>query len=98
MRNAITAIVLAAALGFGLAACGTDPGERVEGGAAAGAATGAAVGALGGPAGAVVGGVVGAGAGAATGAVTDSSDVNLGRPVWRNPETRLNPPDSSPRR
>jgi hypothetical protein len=94
MRN----VMLVSILGLGLAACGTDPGERVEGGAAAGAASGAAVGALGGPVGMVVGGVIGAGAGAATGAVTDPSDVNLGRPVWRNPEVRLNEPDTNPRR
>jgi phage tail tape-measure protein len=90
--------VIVSVLALGLAACGTDPNERVEGGAAAGAASGAAVGALAGPVGVVVGGIIGAGAGATTGAVTDSSDVNLGRPVWRNPETRLNAPDSDPRR
>lgn len=94
MRSSLIVVALA----LGIAACGTDPNERVQGGAAAGAASGAAVGALGGPVGAVVGGIVGAGAGATTGAVTDPSDVNLGRPVWRNPETRLNPPDNDARR
>lgn len=90
--------VLAAASLALLAACGTNERERVQGGAAAGAATGAGVGALGGPVGAAVGAVVGGGAGAVTGAVTDPSDVNLGRPVWSNPDTRVNPPDASPRR
>jgi len=82
-------IVPALALGALLAACGTNPNDRVAGGAAAGGATGAAVGALAGPPGVVVGGLVGAGAGAATGAATAPQDVNLGRPVWNNPEVRV---------
>lgn len=81
-----------------LAACGTSDRDRVEGGAAAGAATGASVGALAGPPGVVVGALVGGGAGAVTGAATEPSDLNLGKPVWRNPEVRVNTPDSSPRR
>ncbi|WP_439598847.1 peptidoglycan-binding domain-containing protein [Falsiroseomonas sp.] len=79
----------AAALSLMVAACGTDPNERVTGGAAAGAATGAGVGALGGPVGALAGAAIGGGAGAVTGATTSPRDVNLGRPVWNNPETRL---------
>ena len=79
----------AAALGLLVAACGTDPRERTTGGAAAGAATGAGVGALGGPVGALAGAAIGGGVGAVTGAVTAPSDVNLGRPVWENPETRV---------
>lgn len=75
-----------------LAACGTQPSERTSGGAAAGAATGAAVGALAGPPGVVVGGLVGAGAGAATGAATKPSQLNLGKPPWTNPETRVPSP------
>jgi hypothetical protein len=82
-------ILPAIALGALLAACGTAPDDRVQGGAAAGAATGAAVGALAGPPGVVVGGLVGAGAGAVTGATTAPQDVNLGRPVWNNPEVRV---------
>ncbi|MDB5370971.1 MAG: hypothetical protein JWP20_2529 [Roseomonas sp.] len=77
-----------AALALGLAACGTDRTERVQGGAAAGAATGAGVGAFGGPVGAAAGAVIGGGAGALTGATTSPSDVNLGRPVWSDPEVR----------
>ncbi|WP_194163321.1 hypothetical protein [Teichococcus oryzae] len=78
----------AAALALALAACGTNERDRVQGGAAAGAATGAGVGALGGPVGAAVGAVVGGGAGAVTGYTTSPSDVNLGKPLWRDPEVR----------
>jgi hypothetical protein len=84
-----TRILGAAALGLLVAACGTDPQERVTGGAAAGAATGAGVGALGGPVGALAGAGIGAAAGAATGAATDPSEVNLGRPLWEDPEVRV---------
>ena len=76
-----------------LAACGTNPQERTTGGAAAGAATGAAVGALAGPPGVAVGALVGGGAGAVTGAATSPKDVNLGKPPWTNPETRLPTPN-----
>lgn len=76
-----------------LAACGTNPQERTTGGAAAGAATGAAVGALAGPPGVAVGALVGGGAGAITGAATSPKDVNLGKPPWTNPETRLPTPN-----
>src|ERR687895_1519450 len=78
----------AAAVVLAVAACGTRQPDRTTGGAATGAATGAAVGALGGPVGALAGAAIGAGAGAATGAATSPSDVNLGRPVWSNPEVR----------
>lgn len=81
-------IVGVAALALALAACGTNERDRVQGGAAAGAATGAGVGALGGPVGAAVGAVVGGGAGAVTGYTTSPQDVNLGRPLWRDPEVR----------
>lgn len=76
-----------------LAACGTNPQERTSGGAAAGAATGAVVGAIAGPPGMVVGAVVGGGAGAVTGATTSPSQVNLGRPVWDNPNVRVPTPN-----
>jgi peptidoglycan hydrolase-like protein with peptidoglycan-binding domain len=84
-----TRILGTMALGLIVAACGTDPQERVAGGAAAGAATGAGVGALGGPVGALAGAGIGAAAGAATGAATDPSEVNLGRPLWEDPEVRV---------
>jgi phage tail tape-measure protein len=90
-----TALTTFAALGLAglLAACGTNATDRTEGGAAAGAATGAGIGALGGPVGLAVGGVVGGGAGAIAGATTSAKDVNLGKPVWNNPDTRVPTPN-----
>ena len=76
-----------------LAACGTNPQERTSGGAAAGAATGAAVGALAGPPGMAVGALVGGGAGALTGAETKPNQLNLGKPPWTNPQTRVPTPN-----
>jgi peptidoglycan hydrolase-like protein with peptidoglycan-binding domain len=84
-----TKIVGALALTLLAAACGTNREDRVTGGAAAGAATGAGVGALGGPVGALAGAAIGGGAGAVTGAVTEPSQVNLGRPLWNDPEVRV---------
>ena len=78
-----------------LSACGTGPEERTTGGAAAGAATGAGIGALAGPPGMAVGALVGGGAGAATGAATSPQQVNLGKPPWTNPQTRLPTPNGS---
>lgn len=72
MPRSVLMILAAAALG--LAACGTDPQGRVEGGTAAGA---------------LVGGIVGAGAGALGSSLTTPEQVNLGDPPWRNPEARL---------
>ena len=71
-----------------LAGCGTNEKDRVQGGAA----TGATIGLVGGPIGVVVGGVIGGGVGAGTGASTDSKDLNLGKPVWSNPEARIPTP------
>jgi hypothetical protein len=76
------------ALGL-LAACGTNQQDRVTGGAAAGAATGAGVGALGGPVGALAGAGIGGAAGAVTGATTSPEQVNLGTPIWNDPEVRV---------
>jgi phage tail tape-measure protein len=86
-RHTATIIALCA-LGL-LAACGTTPKERTTGGAAAGAATGAGIGALAGPPGVVAGALIGGGAGAATGAATTPNQVNLGKPPWTNPDTRV---------
>jgi hypothetical protein len=91
MKHAVN-IFAAGMLGL-LAACGTQPKERTTGGAAAGAASGAAVGALAGPPGMAVGALVGGGAGAVTGAATSPNDVNLGKPPWTNPETRVPTPE-----
>jgi len=82
-------LVGATALALTLAACGYSREDRVTGGAAAGAATGAAVGALGGPPGMLAGAAIGGVAGGVTGAATTPSEVNLGRPVWNNPEVRV---------
>lgn len=87
----ITRLSLLASLAL-LAGCGANERERVQGGAATGAATGATVGLVGGPIGVVVGGVIGGGAGAITAATTSPTDLNLGRPVWANPETRIPAP------
>jgi hypothetical protein len=70
--KALAVVLLAGAL---LAACGTTTTDRT----ASGAAIGAGVGLLAGPPGVVVGAL----AGGATGAVTNSSQVNLGQPVWK---------------
>jgi hypothetical protein len=58
-----------------LAGCGTTTQDR----SLSGAGIGAGVGLLAGPPGALVGGAIGAGVGAAT----QSDDVYLGEPVWR---------------
>jgi len=84
-----TKLLATAALGLLVAACGTNPTDRTTGGAAAGAATGATVGALGGPVGVLGGAAVGAGVGAVAGATTTPDQVNLGRPVWNDPEVRV---------
>jgi phage tail tape-measure protein len=76
-----------------LVGCGTDERDRTEGGAAAGAATGAGIGLVGGPVGVVAGGLIGGGAGAIAGATTQPKDVNLGKPVWDNPDTRVPTPN-----
>ena len=76
-----------------LSACGTAPQECTTGGAAAGAATGAGIGALAGPPGMAVGALVGGGAGAVTGATTSPQQVNLGKPPWTNPQTRVPTPN-----
>ncbi len=91
LRSSLVALGVAGLL----AACGNNPQERTTGGAAAGAATGAAVGALAGPPGMAVGALVGGGAGAATGAATKPSQVNLGKPPWTNPDTRVPTPDGT---
>jgi hypothetical protein len=71
-------LVLVSAAVLALAACGTQTGDRAASGAAIGAATGAVLGPVGVGAGAVAGGVAGA--------VTPSDNVNLGEPVWNDPE------------
>jgi hypothetical protein len=65
-----------------LAGCGNTTGDRALSGGAIGAGGGALVGSMVGMP--MAGALVGGGAGAATGAMTNSSDVNLGKPVWRH--------------
>lgn len=74
-------VVVPLTLLLGLAACGTQPGERAITGAMGGAAAGAAMGALlGNPAlGAAAGGL----AGGIGGVLTSPNDVYLGRPAWQ---------------
>jgi len=76
-----TKLLCGALLLSALSACGTNPGDRALSGAGIGAAAGAVIGApFGAPA---LGAAVGAAAGGATGALTTPSQVDLGRPAWR---------------
>jgi len=67
---------------FLLAACGDTTEDRAVSGAGIGAATGAIIGAVTGI-GPLGGALIGGAVGATAGAVTDSSQVSLGKPVWR---------------
>jgi hypothetical protein len=79
VRN--VSIVLSTLMILSLSACGNTPGDRALSGAGIGAAAGAVIGApFGAPA---IGAAVGAVAGGATGALTTPSQVDLGRPIWR---------------
>lgn len=82
MTRKLFRMTTAAALLLGLAACGNTVGDRALSGGAIGAGAGAIGGLLlGSPAtGAAVGGALGA----AAGAVTDNSQIDLGKPVWRD--------------
>jgi osmotically inducible lipoprotein OsmB len=75
------AFVVAALLILPLAACGNSTSDRALSGGGIGAAAGTVGGLLvGAPLeGALIGGALGAGAGA----LTSSSQVDLGKPVWR---------------
>jgi len=64
-----------------LSGCGHTVPERTLSGAGIGAAAGAVVGAMAGAPGA--GAAIGAAVGGVTGAVTRPSQVNLGKPIWR---------------
>ena len=77
MRKLPLVIMLSAMLG----ACGYSTTDRAVSGGLLGAGAGAALGSLGGSAG--TGALIGGAAGAAGGALTNSSTVNLGRPIWR---------------
>lgn len=77
------------AIALTVSACGYNRDDRLAGGAATGAATGAVVGAVAGPPGVVAGAAIGGVAGGAIGVATTPSEVNLGRPVWNNPEVHV---------
>ncbi len=80
MHKLVLAVASIAMLGLG--ACGTSRSDRALSGAGLGAAAGAGVSALTG--GNLAGGaLIGGAAGAIGGGLTSSSDVNLGKPVWR---------------
>jgi hypothetical protein len=81
MSRRVSAYVIVAAVGIGLAGCGYNQGDRAVSGAAIGAGGGAVLGAIGGNAG--LGALAGGAAGALTGALTSPNDINLGKPVWR---------------
>jgi osmotically inducible lipoprotein OsmB len=78
MKQIFVAVTLSL---LALTGCGNTTGDRALSGGGIGAGVGAVGGALmGAPLeGALIGGAVGAGAGA----LTSSSQIDLGRPVWR---------------
>lgn len=76
-RSSAALVIIALAL----SGCGHTVPERTLSGAGIGAAAGAVFGALAGsPA---TGAAIGAAVGGVAGAVTRPSDVNLGKPIWR---------------
>src|SRR5690606_14670521 len=86
---------VAAMLALGLAGCGTTVEDRGLSGAGIGAAAGSIIGAITGF-GPWQGALLGAGVGGAAGALTDSRDVDLGRPVWRQGESTRPAPAARP--
>ena len=77
----MTKILLATAMVLGLAACGTNTTDRALSGGGIGAGAGLLGGALVGHP--VEGALLGGAGGAAAGGLTKSSDVDLGKPVWK---------------
>ena len=71
LRKVCLVVLMAAAV----SACGSKESDRAISGAGIGAGAGLVLG----PPGVLLGGAIGA----ATGALTESDDVNLGRPVWK---------------
>ena len=71
--RALTVAIMAVLL---LSGCGTAAGDR----GLSGAGIGAGIGVIGGPPGVLVGGVIGAG----VGLVSKPSQINLGRPAWKD--------------
>ena len=73
MRPILAVVALAAVI---LSGCGTAAGDR----GLSGAGIGAGIGLIGGPPGVILGGAIGAG----VGMVTRPSQINLGRPAWKD--------------
>lgn len=65
-----------------LQGCGTTSGDRAVSGAGIGAGAGAIIGAVTGLS-VLEAAAIGAATGAVTGAVTDESQINLGKPAWK---------------
>lgn len=76
MKKHATKLILVAALGLGLSACGSMQGERALSGGVLGAAAGAGVGAIAGDP--VTGAVVGGAAGTVIGATSNPRDLCVG--------------------
>ena len=74
-------VLLATVMVMGLAACGTNTTDRALSGGGIGAGAGLLGGALVGHP--VEGALLGGAGGAAAGGLTKSSDVDLGKPVWK---------------
>lgn len=83
MSRKIQLLALAVGLPLALAACGNTTEDRALSGAGIGAAGGAVIGAVTGI-GPVGGALIGGAVGGTAGVLTDPSQVNLGKPVWRN--------------
>ena len=86
-RLGISSIVIALPLVLG--ACGNTTEDRAISGAGIGAGAGAIIGAVT-PVGALGGALIGGAVGGTAGAVTDSSQVNLGKPIWRGDSSSAN--------
>jgi peptidoglycan hydrolase-like protein with peptidoglycan-binding domain len=82
MKQKFGLSIVAVGLPLVLSACGNTTEDRALSGAGIGAAGGAIIGAVT-PLGPVGGALIGGAVGATAGAVTDSSQVNLGKPVWK---------------
>jgi len=83
-------IAFISACAIALGGCGSMPEERAISGAGIGAGAGAALGAVTGMS-VMTGALIGTAAGALTGVLTDQSQVNLGKPAWKQGSTGAAP-------
>jgi osmotically inducible lipoprotein OsmB len=90
MSPRTTLAIVAIGMPLALSACGNNTEDRALSGAGIGAAGGAILGAVT-PVGPLGGALIGAAVGGATGALTEPSQVNLGKPVWRNSSASAEP-------